>query len=167
MTLKIRKTPVLVVAILALLPASVSAQSLQRDAARPVAEVVSPDPIRLARHCAHLINSRADRGVAAIAETTDQTMQRLRRLHAAGASDREIIAAGWAGAGRVERLAAASTEAIGATTRRCVVALIAAGADRQLIGRVLGVSESAVESVRVASERAQAAIREAVRRAIG
>lgn len=161
------KTPVLIAAMLALLPASLSAQSMQRDAGQPVAEAVNPDPARLARHCAGLINDRADRGVAAMARTVDQTMQRLRRLHAAGASEREIIAAGRTATARVERIATASTDAIGATTRRCVVALILAGADRQLIGRVLNVSDSAVESVRAASARAQASIRQAVRRAVG
>lgn len=164
MTLEIR---VVVVAVLALLPATAWAQSLQRDATQTVAEAVNPDPVRLARRCAQMIEGRADRGVAAIAETTEGTMQRIRRLHGAGASDREILAAGRAGAGRVERIAAASAEAIGATTRRCVVALTIAGADRRLIWRVLGVSESASESVRAASERAQTAIRQTVRRALG
>ena len=152
MTLRIS---LLVAAILALLP--LQGAIAQTDA----------DPAEIARHCVRVINARTTWAVGSIGETTDATLHRIHRLHASGASDREIIAAGHAGVHRVTRLAAIATESIQAVTRRCVAALTAAGAGRQLIARVISASDDAQAHIAAAAERARTTIHAAVRRAIG
>lgn len=160
------KVPLLLAAILAILPfQGATAQSLQTNALQTNAQVVqndSPDPVAIARHCVRRINFHADRASGAIAGATDATLMRIRRLHAAGASDREIIAAGQAGAGRVARIGAGATDSMQSATRRCVAAMIAAGADRRLVARVIGASADAQDRVAGAVQRAQTTIRAAV-----
>jgi hypothetical protein len=153
MTLRIS---LLVAAILALVP-------LQGA----LAQSNGADPTEIARHCIHVIHAQTARAVGGIEETTDATLHQIRRLAASGASDREIIAAGQAGAARVTRISETATDAIQSTTRRCVAALVAAGADRRLIARVLSASDNAQARIAVSAERAHTAIRSAVGHAIG
>jgi len=132
-----------------------------------LAQEDSPDPAAIARHCVRVINAGADWAVGSLQETTEATIQRIRRLHAAGASDREIIAAGQAGATRATRIARTATDSIQTLTRRCAAAMIAAGAEREMVARVITVSEDAQAAIAAAAERTQNAIHAAVRRAIG
>jgi hypothetical protein len=132
-----------------------------------LAQEDSPDPAQIARLTARVINARTDWAVGSLRETVDGTTQRIRRLHAAGATDREIIAAGQAGATRAERIARTATDAIQGVTRRGVSAMVAAGAEREMVARVLTLSSDAQDTIAAAAERAQHAIRAVVRRALG
>ena len=125
------------------------------------------DPREIARRCIELVEHRTDRAIAYIGETTQATIHRIRRLDAAGAPDEEIIAAGHAGAAVVNRTAHWATDSIQRLTRRCVHALIDAGASRELVHRVVAASRAAQDEIAGARERAVGAIRKAVREALG
>ena len=151
MTLRI---PLLLAAILALLP--MQQASAQNDR----------DPQEIARRCVQLVERRADASVEFIAETTRETIQRVRRLDAAGAPDERIIRTGKAGALVVNRTSRWAIDSIDRLTGRCVRAMVAAGATRELVRRVIGASEDAKGRIAEANDRATSAIAMAVREAL-
>ncbi|MFG0285803.1 MAG: hypothetical protein ACF8R7_15415 [Phycisphaerales bacterium JB039] len=148
------RLPLLLAALLALLP-------MQQAAAQN-----DGDPEAIARRCVQLVDHRADRSVEFIADTTEQTIQRIRRLDAAGAPDERIINTGKAGALVVNRTARWAIASIDRLTRHCVRAMIDAGATRELVRRVVEATDASKARIAAASDRATNAIHMAVREAL-
>lgn len=126
-----------------------------------------PDPTDVAARCVASMEQVADRTVGAIASTTDATIDRIARLDAAGATDREIIRAGQAGADRVQLIGRFGASRVERIERHCVRLLVRLSAERDLVMRVRGAGEGFRTGIGDAVQRGSMAIRQAVADAIG
>ena len=126
-----------------------------------------PDPADVAARCVSSMDGVADRTIGGIADTTQRATGLVARLDAAGASDREIVRAGQAGVDRVQMIARFGSSRIARIEAHCVQVLRRLGADRALIGRVMGAADGFGEDIRTAAQRGTGAIRQAVADAIG
>ena len=131
------------------------------------AQTTPPDPVDVAQRCVAAMEDVRDKTVDGVANTTQRVVDRIADLDAAGAPDREIIAAGRAGVERVSRIGQAGAKTITRIERRCVALLVRLEAERDLIMRVRGAAEGFREDVGNAVRRGAGAIRQAVADAIG
>lgn len=127
----------------------------------------SPDPTDVATRCVAQMEQTRDRAIRAVGGATDNAIDRIARLDAAGAEDREIVRAGQAGVDRVQRTGRAGIARISRIERSCVRVLIRLGAERDLLQRVRGAADGFREDVGNAAQRGAGAIRQAVADAIG
>ncbi|NRA57771.1 MAG: hypothetical protein HRU13_06600 [Phycisphaerales bacterium] len=127
----------------------------------------APDPADVAARCIAQMEQTRDRTVGAIGDTTGSAIDRIARLDAAGAEDRQIVRAGQAGIDRVQRTGRAGISRISRIERSCVRVLIRLEAERELIQRFRGAANSLREDIGNAAQRGSGAIRQAVADAIG
>lgn len=137
------------------------------SAASTFGQMNPPDPAAVAARCVSSMEQVADRTTGAIASTTDATIDRIARLDAAGATDREIIRAGQAGTHRVQLIGRFGASRVERIERHCVRLLVRLGAERDLVMRVRGAGEGFRTSIGDAVQRGSMAIRRAVADAIG
>jgi len=126
-----------------------------------------PDPADVAARRVAAMEGAADRAIDGIAATTGRVVDRVARLDAAGASDREIILAGRLGVERVQTIGRFGAMGVTRIESHCVQVLRRLGADRALIGRVMNAAEGFREDIGTAVRRGSGAIRQAVADAIG
>lgn len=127
----------------------------------------SPDPVMVAQRCVTSMGEATDRTIGAVAHGTRATVERIARLDAAGATDREIIQAGHAGAERVQLTGRFGASRVTNIEDHCTRLLRRLGADRALVARVQGAADGFREDIRGAVQRGTMAIRQAVADAIG
>ncbi len=126
-----------------------------------------PDPADLAARCVAQMDRSSDRTIGAIGSATDNAINAVARLDAAGAEDRAIVRAGQAGIDRVQRTGRSGIARISRIENSCVRMLIRLGAERELVQRFRGAAEGFREDIGNAAQRGSGAIRQAVADAIG